>query len=88
MSETKLLSPKLDVVFQRLFGEVGNEKITKGFVEKILGEKIERVDLSKNPILRRETVHGKLGVLDVLVEFNDREKINLEIQVAKKRGYD
>ena len=28
MSEKKLLSPKLDVVFQALFGEVGNEKIT------------------------------------------------------------
>ena len=84
MSETKLLSPKLDVVFQRLFGELGSEKITKGFVEKILGEKIEKIDLSKNPILRRETVHGKLGVLDVLVEFNEKEKINLEMQVAKK----
>ena len=83
MTEYKLLSPKLDVVFQRLFGELGSEKITKGFVEKILGEKIERVDLSKNPILRRETVHGKLGVLDVLVEFNANEKINLEMQVAE-----
>ena len=78
-----MLSPKLDVVFQRLFGELGSEKITKGFVEKILGEKIERVELSKNPILRRETVHGKLGVLDVLVEFNANEKINLEMQVAE-----
>ncbi len=27
MSEKKLLSPKLDVVFQALFGEVGNEKL-------------------------------------------------------------
>ena len=84
MSETKLLSPKLDVVFQRLFGELGSEKITKRFIEKILGEKIEKVDLSKNPILRRETLHGKLGVLDVLVEFNESEKINLEMQVAKR----
>ena len=84
MAEYKLLSPKLDVVFQRLFGELGSEKITKRFVEKILGEKIEKVDLSKNPILRRETVHGKLGVLDVLVEFNESEKINLEMQVAKR----
>ena len=84
MTEHKLLSPKLDVVFQRLFGEVGNEKITEGFVEKILEEKIEKVDLSKNLILRRETVHGKLGVLDVLVEFKESEKINLEMQVAKR----
>ena len=27
----KLLSPKIDVVFQALFGEVGNETITKKF---------------------------------------------------------
>ena len=84
MPEYKLLSPKLDVVFQRLFGEVGSEKITKRFVEKILGEEIDQVDLSKNPILRRETIHGKLGILDVVVEINGREKINVEMQVAKK----
>ena len=51
--ETKVLSPKLDVVFQALFGEVGNEKITKGFLETILERKIEKIDLNKNPILRR-----------------------------------
>lgn len=28
MSKKKLLSPKLDVVFQALFGEIGSEKIT------------------------------------------------------------
>lgn len=31
--KTKLLSPKLDVVFQALFGEIGNERITKKFLE-------------------------------------------------------
>ena len=31
--ETKTLSPKLDVVFQAFFGEIGNERITKGFLE-------------------------------------------------------
>ena len=39
--ETKTLSPKLDVVFQALFGEIGNERITKGFLETILKRKIE-----------------------------------------------
>ncbi len=29
--KAKLLSPKLDVVFQALFGEVGSERITKSF---------------------------------------------------------
>lgn len=45
--ETKTLSPKLDVVFQALFGEIGNERITKGFLETILKRKIESIDLSK-----------------------------------------
>ena len=29
--EKKLLSPKMDVTFQVLFGEVGSERITKSF---------------------------------------------------------
>ena len=32
--ERKLLSPKMDVVFQVLFGEVGNEEITKDFLKQ------------------------------------------------------
>ena len=37
----KLLSPKLDVVFQALFGEVGSERMTKKFLEAILDKKLE-----------------------------------------------
>lgn len=40
----KMLSPKLDVVFQALFGEKESEKITKRFLQSILKEEI----LSKN----------------------------------------
>lgn len=35
MTEYKLLFHKLDIVFQRLFGKIGSEKITKRFIEKI-----------------------------------------------------
>ncbi len=85
MTKIKMLSPKIDLVFQRLFGEVGNEKITKRFIEKVLDEKIDQLDLSKNPILRREKRGGKLGILDVLVEVNGKEKVNIEMQVVKKQ---
>ena len=34
--KNKLLSPKLDVVFQILFGEVGSENITKDLLNTIL----------------------------------------------------
>ena len=36
MEENKLLSPKIDVVFQALFGEVGNEEVTKALLKVIL----------------------------------------------------
>ena len=83
-NKVKLLSPKLDVVFQALFGEVGNERITKEFLEAILEKKIKEVDLSGNIVLRRENIEDKMGVLDVLAKINDNEYVNIEMQVADK----
>ena len=39
-SKKSILSPKLDVVFQILFGEVGSEEITKDLLSTILDEEI------------------------------------------------
>ena len=80
----KLLSPKLDVIFQALFGEVGNERITKKFLEAILDRKLEEIDLSGNIVLRRENVEDKMGVLDVLVKINKNEYCNVEMQLIEK----
>ena len=82
----KTLSPKIDVVFQALFGEKGNERITKGFLEKILDRKIDKIDLDKNPILRREFKDEKLGVLDILAELDGKEKCNIELQIVDRKN--
>ena len=82
----KTLSPKLDVVFQALFGEIGSEKITKGFLEKILNQKINKINLDKNPILRKEFKDEKLGVLDILAELDGKEKCNIELQIVDKKN--
>ena len=82
--QVKTLSPKLDVVFQAIFGEVGSEEITKGFLESILDKKIEKIDLSKNPILRREYKEDKLGILDILAELDGKELCNIELQVVDR----
>ena len=42
--QTKILDPKLDVIFQALFGEEGSERITKAFLEKILEIKIQKIE--------------------------------------------
>ena len=82
MANNEILSPKVDVVFQALFGEPGSERITKQFLESILEEKIESIDLSKNTILRREYKTDKLGVLDVIAKINGKENCHIEMQVG------
>ena len=82
MSITKLLEPTNDVVFQALFGEVGSERITQKLLENILDEKIENVDLSQNPILRRQTKEDKMGILDVIAKINDGEFVDVEMQMS------
>ena len=82
----KTLSPKLDVVFQALFGEVESESITKDFLEKILKRKIQKIDLSKNLILRREFKDDKLGVLDILAILDNKEQCNIELQIIDKKN--
>ena len=79
-----LISPKNDVVFQILFGEVGSENITKSFLEAVLDEHISKIDLSKNPILRNIVPGKKKGILDVIAEINGTEKCNIEMQVGKR----
>lgn len=86
MERTKLLQPTIDVVFQALFGENGSERITKRFLEEILNEKIESVDLSENPILRREKLDDKMGILDIIAKINDKEYVNIEMQMSEEKS--
>ena len=83
--KNELLSPKKDFVFQVLFGEVGSEEITKSFLEAILKEKITKIDLSKNPILRRMDPEGKMGTMDVLAIIDDEMRIDVEMQIAEEK---
>lgn len=80
----KLLNPKIDVVFQSLFGEEGSEKITRVFLEKILDIKIQEIELNQNPILRRERINGKMGILDVIAKINKNQNVDIEMQISKK----
>ena len=82
----KRYAPKMDIIFQAIFGEVGSENITKDFLEKILKRKIEKISLDKNPILRRELKDDKLGVLDVVTELDGKEKCNIELQLIDKNN--
>ena len=82
----KRYPPKMDIIFQAIFGEVGSENITKDFLEKILKRKIEKISLDQNPILRRELTSDKLGVLDIITELDGKEKCNIEMQLIDKNN--
>ena len=84
MNEKKTLSPKLDVVFQALFGEIGSENITTSLLEAILKQNIDEIDLNQNPILRREFKDDKLGILDILAKINGTDNCNIELQIVDR----
>ena len=84
--QIKKYPPKMDIIFQAIFGEVGSETITKDFLEKILKRKIEKISLDQNPILRRELKSDKLGVLDIITELDGKGKCNIEMQLIDKNN--
>ena len=81
-----ILSPKLDIVFQILFGEVGSEEITKDLLSTILDEQINEIDLNQNIVLRRRTLEDKMGVVDVLAKINNNEYYNIEMQIVDHKN--
>ena len=79
----KLLKPKIDVVFQSLFSKK-NEKITKAFAEAMLDEKVKKITINDDKELFREKPEDKLGILDLELDINDKEKVDVEIQLVDR----
>ena len=84
--EKKLLKPKIDIVFQSLFSKE-NPEITKRFAEDILEEKIDSIVINEDKNLIRENINDKLGILDLELEVNEKEKVDVEIQLVKRNDF-
>ncbi len=83
--ETKILSPKVDVVFHMLFGEQKSERITKKLIEDVIGEKIETIELEKTPYLWGEHTEDKVGIIDVRATINKGSPIDIEMQIKDNK---
>ena len=79
----KLLNPKNDLVFQRLFGKQENKEITKHLLSLILGKEIKNIDLDVNKRMLGKRKNSKTGRLDVRAKFNDGEDCDIEVQVKE-----
>ncbi len=86
MRIAKLLNPKLDYVFKRIFGSVGNEKITKSFLEAVTKEEIKDIKLNCNPITEKDLYDDKLGILDIKAKLNNNINCNIELQLVDKKN--
>lgn len=84
--EKKFLLPKSDIVFQSLFGK-NNLEITKAFIESILEEKVESMKINEDKELIRRKPEEKLGILDLQLEINNKEKVDVEIQLCKRKDF-
>ena len=80
--QTKELDVTNDLVFQRIFGKVGNEEITKVFLERILGMEIDELTLDTNKRLIGNEIDDKIGRVDVKVKLKDGTKIVVEMQAS------
>ena len=82
IEKQKELEVTNDLVFQRIFGKVGNEEITKGFLESILGIEIKNLELDRNKRMQIDP-ENKIGRLDVKAELNDGTIVNIEMQATE-----
>lgn len=82
-----MISPKSDVAMKELFQ---NKKILKYFLSdmlKIDPEQIRSIQY-RNTFLRRTRQWEKEGILDVVLEFNNDTKVNIELQVKYFKNWD
>ena len=80
--EVKLLQPKIDIVFQSLFNKK-NAEITKSFIEALLDEKVNSIEINDTKELTRDKPMNKLGILDLELDINNKEKVDVEVQLLK-----
>ena len=78
--------PTNDYVFKRIFGHVGNEKITQGLLNAILDIKVEKIELDKNTITEKELYDDKIGILDIKAKIDNSINCDIELQVVDRKN--
>jgi len=82
----KVLSPKNDYVFHRIFGDEKNKKLLISLLSAILETNIRDVSY-QSPVLKKDRIKNKGGTLDVFVITDDNVQANVEMQVVFRDEY-
>lgn len=82
----ELLNPKNDYVFKRIFGHTGNEEITKQLLNTILKKQINEITVNENPILEKDLIDDKVGIVDIHAKLDNSIDVEIEMQVVDKKN--
>ena len=83
--QRRLLNPKIDFVFKKIFGSEENPKILIGFLNAVLKPSIPIVEVQiKNTDIEKVHVEDKFSRLDVKARTSNKEIINIEIQLKNE----
>ena len=80
------MDPKIDYVFKRIFGYAGNEEITAGLLSSILNKNVSDLKLDSNPILEKDLLDDKLGILDIKAKIDNEINCDIELQVVDRKN--
>lgn len=82
----RIVSLKEDFAFQEF---MSNETVRKFFLAATLDVPVEEIRSVRlmNTFLPRNWRKQKQGILDVKIEFNNSTKVNIEMQVAKRKDW-
>ena len=80
------IAPTNDFVFKRIFGHVGNEEITKGFVSSIIGRELTSINLEGNTILEKSSRDEKSGILDIKATLDSNILCDIEMQMCNNKN--
>ena len=65
---------------------MGNEEITAGLISSILNKKVSNLKLDSNPILEKDLLDDKIGILDIKAQIDNDINCDIELQVVDKKN--
>lgn len=80
-----LLNPKIDFVFKKIFGSEEHPEVLISFLNAVLKQKNKIVEVEiKNSDIEKAYIEDKFSRLDVKAKTNNKEIINIEIQLKNE----
>ena len=90
--EMQKLNPLNDFIFQKLFGEKGDEEQLLSFLNAVLKRtnknKIISIEILENKTLTAEIIGNKTSILDIRAVTEDNTKVNIEVQLRNLGNMD